>query len=92
MKRKLTTVYAVGLLVLLLGAMVAVAAFAFSEIDTLIKAFVGLALAFVLAPVCHELGHLVFALACQMRVVYLKCFCFRYRKENGKGKLSFFLS
>ena len=76
MKRKLTTAYAVGLLILLLGAMVAVAAFAFSEIDTLVKAFVGLALAFVLAPVCHELGHLVFAIAGGMRVKYLKCFCF----------------
>jgi hypothetical protein len=88
MKRKLTTAYAVGLLILLLGAMVAVAAFAFSEIDTLVKAFVGLALAFVLAPVCHELGHLVFAIAGGMRVKYLKCFCFRYTREKGKGKLS----
>ena len=87
MKRKFTTAYAVGLLLLLIGGMIAVAVSAFAEIETLVEACVGLLISFALAPACHELGHYAFAVGANMRIVYLKCFCFRYYRKNGKGRM-----
>ncbi len=86
MRRKLTAMYAITLFLLLLGGMLAVLLFAFEDTQRLVKAAVGLAFSFVLAPVYHELGHAAFALGAKMKIVYLKCFCFRYKKEKGKEK------
>lgn len=88
MKRKLTAAYAITLLLLLLGGMVAVVLFALDETEALIKAVAGLVFSFVFAPVYHELGHAAFALLGKMKLVYVKCFCFRYRKENGRARFS----
>ena len=89
MTKRSATAYAIVLLVLLVCGMIAVVAFAFSEIDRLIEAIVGLLVAFVFAPVYHELGHVALALGADMQVVYVKCFCFRYVKKGGRGKLRF---
>ena len=88
MRRKLTAMYAITLFLLLLGGMIAVLLFAYKDTDRLIKTFVGCAVSFVLAPVCHEFGHAAFARLSKMKIVYLKCFCFRYAKVKGKGKFS----
>ncbi len=88
MRRKLTAVYAITLILLLLGGMLTVLLFAYQDTENLVKAGVGLLLSFVFVPVCHEAGHAAFARVAKMKVVYLKCFCFRYVNQKGKGKLS----
>ena len=85
MKGILTKIYAWLLLLLMLGGMICVVCFSAQETPLLIKAVVGVALSLVLAPIVHELGHVMFAKANCMQVQYCKCFCFRFYRKNGKA-------
>ena len=38
----------------------------------------------IVAPILHETGHIVFARCANMRIVYVKCFCFQWRLFDGK--------
>ena len=80
MKRTLTlsTIYAI--VVTLLLATGFLLAFYYAEkggVEQMIACFIGLGLSFVLSPIVHETGHILFARACGMRVVYAKFFCFK---------------
>lgn len=89
MKRSLKTIYAICCTLLLAAGFLT--AFYFAWIDGLTSALLsvlGLALGFVLAPILHELGHVVFAKAANMDCVYVKCFCFQVRLKEGKKRFS----
>ncbi len=49
----------------------------------------GLVLGFALAPVLHEGGHIAFANAGNMKLVYAKFFCFKIYEKEGKKRLGF---
>lgn len=90
MRRKLAIAYAMLCTLLLVAGCVVLFTFAWKVgVEAMGKCVFGLVLGFVLAPVLHELGHYTFALANNMRCVYLKCFCFRFVLENGKKRFSF---
>lgn len=90
MRRKLTTIYATLCMLLMAAGFVLVFVFA-SKQGTwqMIEGLYGLAIGFIIAPIFHELGHVVFARMANMEEVYVKCFCFAFTKEQGKWKISF---
>ncbi len=77
------------LLVCMLAGLGVVAAFAWSDVNYLIQSVVGAAVAFLLAPAFHELGHVIFATANSLQTVYCKFFCFRYARKDGKRRFGF---
>ena len=86
MKGLWTKIYAWVLLMFMLGGMICVVVLSASETPLLIKAVVGIALSLVLAPIVHELGHVIFAKANKMQVQYCKCFCFRFYRKGEKAR------
>ena len=85
MKRKSSTIYAMICTLLLVAGFVSVFFFAWNgEIADMVKCLVGFVLGFILTPVIHEMGHIVFAKNAQMECVYVKCFCLRIYRKNGK--------
>jgi hypothetical protein len=75
---------------LLVAGFVSVFFFAWNgEIADMVKCLVGFVLGFILTPVIHEMGHIVFAKNAQMECVYVKCFCLRIYRKNGKKKVGF---
>ena len=89
MKRKLATIYAVFCTVLLVAVFLLV--FYFSWIASMrdcLFAVCGLALGFMFAPIVHEMGHVTFATAANMDVVYVKCFCLKISLKNGKKRFT----
>ena len=90
MKKGLSTAYAVMNTLLLIAGYVLVFYFAWGKgTDAMISLLVGIAEGFIAAPIFHELGHLFFAQIGKMEYVYLKAFCFRFVRKNGKVKFSF---
>ena len=77
MRRKLATIYAVLCTLLLVASFLLVFYYAYDSVTTTVKCLVGLAFGFIFAPIVHELGHVLFAVASKMDVVYVKCFCFK---------------
>lgn len=89
-KRTLSTVCAVATTILFVAGLVLAFVFAWkTDLTAIIQCLVGFVLAFLLAPVLHELGHIAIANAMQMRLVYAKFFCVKIIRENGKTKLRF---
>ncbi len=89
-KNTLATVYAVLCTVLLAAGFVLCFVFAWQkQTEGVIEVVVGLATSLFLAPVLHELGHIAFANAMKMQVVYAKFFCFKLTSKQKKLKLSF---
>ena len=88
MKRRSSTIYAILCTLLLLAGFVAVFFFAWqTSIPDTVKCLVGLALGFILTPIYHEIGHVVFAKGARMECVYAKCSCFRFYVKDGKKKM-----
>lgn len=85
MKGIWTKIFAWLLLLLMLGGMICVVCFAVNDTPLLIKAVIGVAFSLVIAPIVHELGHVIFAKANKMQVQYCKCFCFRFYRAGGKA-------
>lgn len=89
MRRKFAIGYAILCTLLLVAGCLLVFAFAWKVgVTAMVKGVFGLLLGFILAPIVHELGHYVFAMANDMRCVYLKCFCVRFILQNGKKRFS----
>ena len=89
-KKTLTTVCAVATTILFAAGLVLVFVFAWKVgVTAIIQCLVGFVLAFLLAPVLHELGHIILANAMQMQVVYAKFFCVKLVREKGKIKCRF---
>ena len=90
MKKTGATIYAiVATLLLATGFLLA---FYFSQeqgVEQTVACIIGLGLGFVFAPIVHEIGHIIFARACGMRVVYAKFFCFKLYEKAGKIRLGF---
>ncbi len=85
-----TACFAVFCFLLLAGAGFTVFRYAVKGGRTeVIQAAAGLALGFIFAPIIHELGHVLFAKANNLRPVYVKCFCFRYVRKDGVKKFGF---
>lgn len=79
-----TAIFAAFCFVLLVASGVSVVYFAVKAgAAQTVQAAIGLAVGFIFAPIIHELGHVCFAKAQDMRPVYVKCFCFRYARNNG---------
>ena len=89
-KRTVATVYAAFCIALLLAGLTLTFYFAWNlGIYEGIKTLVSIALSLVLAPTLHELGHVVFACACNMELEYVKFFCFKLARTGGKLRFSF---
>lgn len=90
MRRILTKIYPFFCLLLLVAGFATVFAFAWEVgLTARIYSACGLVLGIILAPVVHELGHVFFAKISDMDLVYLKCFCIRITRSEGKKKFSF---
>jgi len=89
MKRIWIKIYAWALLILAVGGMVFVVFSATSNIDDLVDAVVGCTISIFLVPTVHELGHVVFALANRMEIVYCKFFAFHYYRKGEKKRFGF---
>ena len=90
MRGRTATIYA-AICTLLLAAGFLVAFFFAQQagISAMVWCIVGLAAGFVVAPIVHEVGHICFAKAVKMRVVYAKFFCFKLYEKQGKLRLGF---
>lgn len=89
MKKILQTVYTILLSVASIGG--AILAFVVSwnaGVPQAAGCVMGVFLSFILAPFFHEIGHVVFALGSDMRIVYTKFFCVRLYEDGGKLKPS----
>lgn len=89
MKRVFAKIYAWALLLLLVGSACWMAVAAWDDLNNFIGAIIGFATSLLVAPCVHELGHVVFARANGMQIVYCKCFCFRFYVKGGKKKFGF---
>lgn len=90
MKKSFSTVYAAFNTLLLITGYVLVFYFAWTKgVSALFWALGGMVFGFILAPIFHETGHLLFAKLGKMQYVYFKAFCFRFVRRNGKLKFSF---
>ena len=90
MKRRTSTIYAILCTLLLVAGFATVFFFAWKvSLPDTIKCLVGLVLGFILTPIYHEIGHVVFAKTAKMDCVYVKCFCLRFYRENGKKRMAF---
>lgn len=89
MKKSFSTAYAAFNTILLIAGYILTFYFAWAKgVAALFWALVGMIFGFVLAPIFHELGHLLFAEIGKMQYVYFKAFCFRFARKNGKLKFS----
>lgn len=87
---RISAIYAVVCTVLLAAGALLTFALAWHDgLDATIEAIVGLAISLFLAPVFHELGHVAFARASKMRVVYSKFFCFKIYEKEGRSRFGF---
>lgn len=90
MKKSFSTVYAAVNTILLIVGYVLVFYFAWTKgVSALFWALGGMVFGFILAPIFHETGHLLFAELGKMQYVYFKAFCFRFVRKNGKLEFSF---
>ena len=90
MKRKSSTIYAIFCTLLLVAGFTSVFFFAWqADTPDIVKCLVGFVLGFIITPVIHELGHVVFAKTSGVDCVYVKCFCLRFYRKNGKMKVGF---
>lgn len=90
MKRTASTIYAIVCTLLLIGGLGVGFYFAWrGDLFDVVWYVVGFAVSLVLAPIVHELGHIVFAKANGMRMAYAKFFCFKWTLKNKKLRLGF---
>ncbi len=85
MNRTVKIIYAIGMSILLLASFLLIFIFAWMDgyIST-VACVCGLGAGFIIAPILHELGHVIFAKKANMKPIYVKMFCLRYTFKNGK--------
>lgn len=89
MKRGKTTAFAITAIVLMLAGITLIVVWGWNVgIDEGIDALVGVILSLIVAPVLHEIGHVIAATSKKMEWVQIKCFCFRFVRENGKSRFT----
>ena len=86
MKRRLATIYAIFCTLLLVAGFVLVFYFSWLESLTAVAlCLAGFFASIIVAPIVHELGHVCFGAVVKMQWIYVKCFCIKaYRKEGKK--------
>lgn len=90
MKKSFATIYAIVCTLLLAIGCVVCFVWAWNTgVWETVETLCGLVLGFVLAPILHEIGHIVFASAVNMELVYAKFFCFKIYEKEGKKRLGF---
>lgn len=90
MRRTASTIYAIFCTLLLVAGLGVGFYFAWQRGVYDVAWYVaGFAVGFVLSPTLHELGHIVFAKANGMRLVYAKFFCCKLVLQNGKLRKQF---
>ena len=90
MKRRLATIYAVVQTLLLIAGLATVFFFAWKgDTADLLWCLVGMVVSVVFAPIFHELGHVFAALSAKMECVYIKFFCFKIVRKQGKKRFAF---
>ena len=88
MRRKGATIYAIFLMVLMVAGFVACFVFAcFTGIKEAVFSICGMFVGFVIAQTYHELGHVGFASAVKMELVYIKFFCLKFYRKKGKLRM-----
>lgn len=89
MKKMIATIYAVICTLLLVAGFLLVFGFAWQAGTWFtVEAIIGFAISFALAPIIHELGHVIFALCSKMDYVYVKCFCIKIYLKDGKKRFA----
>ena len=89
-KRVFTAVYATALTILFVAGLILAFYFAQKQgVYEAVACIIGVVLSLALAPFFHELGHIVFALAMKMQIVYAKFFCVKLVRIKGKLKMRF---
>lgn len=89
MRSRKEKIYAIFMLAAFVAAEVALLITAWRDVARLVGTVVGLVMALILAPTCHELGHFTFAIANRLKLKYIKCFCIRVMHRGGKYRFSF---
>ena len=90
MKKRWATIYAVFCALLLVAGFLLVFYFAWeSGIEDTAECIAGIIASLIFAPIIHELGHVSMGLIAKMDCVYVKCFCFKIYRKNGKKRLAF---
>ena len=90
MKRKLGTIYAAICTLLLAAGFLLTFIFAWKAgLPDACKCIAGLILGFVVSPILHELGHVSFGIIAKTDYIYVKFFCFKIYRKNGKKRLGF---
>ncbi len=90
MRRKLPTIYAAFCTLCLAAGILLTFYFAYGAgLGDTIECLCALVASFVLAPIVHETGHIVMACATNMRVVFVKFFCFKIDARTGKKRFGF---
>ena len=86
MKIRLATIYAIFCTLLLVAGFVLVFYFAWLEsLTSVALCLLGFFASVIFAPIVHELGHVCFGAIAKMQWIYVKCFCVKvYRKEGKK--------
>lgn len=91
MKRNtLSKIYAIALTVAFVaGEILLFSLPTFRSVDGWIELLVGFLISIILAPTLHELGHISFAAAQKLKLVYAKFFCVKIKNVGGRYALSF---
>ncbi len=89
-RRGFATAYALCCTLWMLAGFVAVFFFAWQrELADILASVCGLVLGLIMAPIVHELGHVILGKAQNMQCVYWKAFCIRFVRRKGKLHCSF---
>ncbi|MBQ3506041.1 MAG: hypothetical protein IJA89_04620 [Clostridia bacterium] len=90
MNTRLSKLYAAVCTLLLTAGLFTVFFFAWTVgLDDMIECIGGVVASLAIAPIFHELGHITFAKAGDMQIVYAKFFCFKLVEKNGKLRYGF---
>jgi len=85
MKRKMATVYAIFCTLLMVVGFAVAFIFAWrAGTKQALSFLLGMLESFIVTPVFHEVGHLLFLTVNKMECVYIKCFCFKQYIKEGK--------
>ena len=90
MKRTWATIYAIFCTLLLVAGFVV--AFIFAWRDSVWETayfLIGMVGSLIFTTIIHELGHLFFLTVNKMECVYIKCFCFKQYRKDGKKRIGF---
>ncbi|MBR2341100.1 MAG: hypothetical protein IKA72_01655 [Clostridia bacterium] len=87
-KSILSKIYTIAITVAFVFGQIAILASKGATTTGAVLVLVGVLLAFIVAPMAHEAGHVVFAKLAKMQIQYVKFFCFSTQRVGGKYALT----